>query len=104
MTGTDLEQLIAESLMFVQESETFCKAPFRDVLRQVRGHLARIHRRVKRARERYVVAIVGLSNVGKSTLINALLGQELAPRRNGPCTSCPVEFAAGRESICRGWP
>jgi GTP-binding protein EngB required for normal cell division len=50
---------------------------------------------VQRVRERYVVAIVGLSNVGKSTLINALLGQELAPRRNGPCTSSPVEFAAG---------
>lgn len=95
LTGPDLERLLAETLMLIQESESFCAAPFKEVLRQMRRHLARIHRRVQRVRERYVVAIVGLSNVGKSTLINALLGQELAPRRNGPCTSSPVEFAAG---------
>jgi GTP-binding protein EngB required for normal cell division len=43
----------------------------------------------------FVVAIVGLSNVGKSTLMNALLGDEFAPAGNYPCTSCPVEFSFG---------
>lgn len=43
----------------------------------------------------YKIAIVGLTNVGKSTLFNALLGEDLAPRRNGPCTAAPIEFVHG---------
>ncbi|MGE4102054.1 MAG: dynamin family protein [Pirellulales bacterium] len=49
------------------------------------------------AARRYVVAVVGLTNVGKSTLLNALLGSDLAPRRNGPCTAAPIEFVRGSE-------
>jgi GTP-binding protein EngB required for normal cell division len=58
-----------------------------------------LHRRLSIGSKRYVVAFVGLSNVGKSTLLNALLGSELTPRRNGPCTSAPIEFERG-ESLC----
>jgi hypothetical protein len=28
-------------------------------------------------------------------LLNALFGQDLAPRRNGPCTAAPIEFVYG---------
>ena len=46
-------------------------------------------------RDPYVVSLVGLTNVGKSTLAHALLGHPVAPRRNGPATAIPVEYAYG---------
>lgn len=45
--------------------------------------------------EQLVVAFVGLTNTGKSTLLNALLGEAVAPKWNGPCSSAPVEFRHG---------
>jgi GTP-binding protein EngB required for normal cell division len=36
--------------------------------------------------------MVGLTNVGKSTLAQALLEHPVAPRRNGPATAIPVEY------------
>lgn len=38
---------------------------------------------------------MGQANVGKSTLLAALLGEDLSPRRNGPCTAAPIEFSWG---------
>jgi len=43
------------------------------------------------------VALVGQGNVGKSTLLNALLGTEVAVVKNGPCTPCPVVYSWGAE-------
>lgn len=40
----------------------------------------------------YVLSLVGLSNVGKSTLTEALLGFPVAPRKSGPATAIPVEY------------
>lgn len=52
-----------------------------------------LHRRMKRLDEsRYVLSMVGLTNVGKSTLAHALLGHPVAPRLNGPATAVPVEY------------
>lgn len=52
-----------------------------------------LHRRMKRMEEpRYVLSMVGLTNVGKSTLSHALLGHNVAPRLNGPATATPVEY------------
>jgi len=95
MTQADLSELLAQTILFLQESADFQLPPVRDVLHLVRHQVIRLYRRVTRARGRYVVALVGLSNVGKSTLLNSLLGCDLAPRRNGPCTPVPIEFAAG---------
>lgn len=59
------------------------------------GALRAFSKRLAKASDRYVVAVVGLTNVGKSTFLNALLGSDLAPRRNGPCTSAVIEFHHG---------
>jgi hypothetical protein len=42
--------------------------------------------------DRYVLSMVGLTNVGKSTLAQALLEHPVAPGRNGPATAVPVEY------------
>jgi GTP-binding protein EngB required for normal cell division len=81
--------LLAESAEFQTHGEV------RRILEIAARTLQSIRTRLQRSRKRYVVAVVGLTNVGKSTLLNALLGEDLAPRRNGPCTSAPVEFLFG---------
>ena len=40
----------------------------------------------------YDIAIVGLTNVGKSTIVNALLGHPIASVRNRPWSSAPVRY------------
>ena len=45
----------------------------------------------------FVVAFTGLTNVGKSTIMNALLGANLASRSNRPWSSAPVEYVYGDE-------
>lgn len=52
-----------------------------------------LHERLLRMEEpRYVLSMVGLTNVGKSTLSHALLGHNVAPSLNGPATAIPVEY------------
>jgi GTP-binding protein EngB required for normal cell division len=90
--------LIDEFRLLLQETADFhrlrcpaCGA----ALREVSASLQLLRRRCQHAGRRFVVAVVGLSNVGKSTLLNSLLGAEYAPRKNGPCTARPVEFMYG---------
>ena len=97
-----IEKILNEFLLLVSESEEYHCAPtdkthqaFHKIFTDVRFMLAEIRRRTLAASKRYVVAVVGLTNVGKSTLLNALFGQDLAPRRNGPCTAAPIEFFYG---------
>jgi GTP-binding protein EngB required for normal cell division len=103
----EFETLIAETLLFLQESAAFAGEPFSPILLQASKHLYRIYQRVQRVQcvnDRFVVAVVGLSNVGKSTLINGLLGDQFSPSRNGPCTSSPVEFACGTSYRVSAYP
>ncbi|MDR3182025.1 MAG: dynamin family protein, partial [Planctomycetaceae bacterium] len=101
-----LENILDELLLLVSESEQYHRPvageihqTFAGIFADVRQMLAEIRRRTMAASKRYVVAVVGLTNVGKSTLLNALFGQELAPRRNGPCTAAPIEFIYGNEYL-----
>lgn len=66
------------------------------VFAEVLGHLEHLRKRATSLNEMITVSFVGLSNVGKSTLLNALLGGDVAPRRNGPCTAVPIEFSYGQ--------
>lgn len=92
----ELSKIVDELLMLVRESAEYQRSEeVRTVLMQASRAIAMIRRRLAIVSDRYVVAIVGLSNVGKSTLLNALLGVELAPRRNGPCTAAAIEFEYG---------
>jgi GTP-binding protein EngB required for normal cell division len=92
----DLRLLADEFLMFLQESAEYQQDDALRAMLQVaqRAALA-LRERLYRASRRYVVAVIGLTNVGKSTLLNSLFGQDLAPKQNGPCTAVPIEFTAG---------
>jgi GTP-binding protein EngB required for normal cell division len=91
-----LSKLIDEFMMLLAESADFQQQPeVKSVLREAQATVARKRKQLLLASKRYVVAVVGLTNVGKSTLLNALLGEELAPRRNRPCTAAPIEFVHG---------
>jgi GTP-binding protein EngB required for normal cell division len=53
-----------------------------------------IRRRLLPPGGRVRVAVAGLVNTGKSTLMNALLGAPLLPAENRPLTAAPTEFEA----------
>ena len=92
----ELAKIVDELLMLVRESADFqADDDVRSVLLEASRAIVTVRRRLAIVSHRYVVAVVGLTNVGKSTLLNALFGAELAPRRNGPCTAAPIEFAYG---------
>ena len=47
--------------------------------------------------DQFLASFVGLSKVGKSTLLNAIFGQEVTPRRATPMTQVPIEFTHGHD-------
>lgn len=107
MPADNLQPLLDQLLLLVTDTESFHAAQGerggRDqtaravsaVLAEFRSMVNGIRNRVIAASQQYVVAFVGEGNVGKSTLLNRLFDADLAPRRNGPCTACPVEFLFG---------
>ena len=67
--------------------------PVGDLERFLRERLMPIWRREEQAGTTpYVLSLVGLTNVGKSTLMEALLKFPVAPRKMGPATAIPVEY------------
>ncbi|MBP7825219.1 MAG: dynamin family protein [Verrucomicrobia bacterium] len=101
----EFQFLIQES--FLPQAKTASQVPpqvTRAMEADVLPRLSKLRARAQCLGQRYAVAVVGLSNAGKSTLLNALLGRELAPTINGPCTSAVVEFVFGKETIIHSRP
>lgn len=95
-SSSSLSGLVDELLMLLKETCDYQQHDeVRAVLREATTKVSSFRRRLHPLHNRYVVAVVGLTNVGKSTLLNAILGDDIAPRRNGPCTAAPIEFCQG---------
>ncbi|HMO83413.1 MAG TPA: dynamin family protein [Lacipirellulaceae bacterium] len=93
-------QLVDELMLLLQETADFHRPRNEAIARaldDVVQAIVRVHSRLRQFEGRYVVAFVGAANVGKSTLLNAVLGCEAAPSRNGPCTAAPIEFEFGEQ-------
>lgn len=91
----ELHDTIVETMFLFQETESFQRernSEFCATLAEACAHLNQIRKRLLVSSKAYRVAFVGLGNVGKSTLINALFGKKIAPSWNGPCTAFPIEF------------
>ncbi len=95
-----MEQVISEFIHLLWNTEDAISSrhgpsePIAEILRNFREvRVEPLHWRIQRINsERYVLSMVGLTNVGKSTLAEALLEHPVAPRRNGPATAVPVEY------------
>jgi GTP-binding protein EngB required for normal cell division len=103
-----MEQVIDEFICLLLNTENYIRklpqgrsnhvqlADFLRIFREIR--LEPLHWRLQRINtQRYVLSMVGLTNVGKSTLAEALLEHPVAPRRNGSATAIPVEYEYDRE-------
>ena len=94
-----LSQVVDELMMLFHETEAYLRLQQHpdaaDILKEANAHLHNSRKRLGVADKRYIIATVGMGNVGKSTLLNALFGEPLAPAWNGPCTAFPIEFEKG---------
>ena len=81
--------------------------PLRDETDLLEARLAELRQRETRLDDLLVVALVGGSGVGKSTLLNAIAGDQLAPTSEfRPCTNiptAPIDLSRSRcsSSHCR---
>ncbi|MDF1811217.1 MAG: dynamin family protein [Verrucomicrobiales bacterium] len=106
MNGLDsngLKNVVTSFLLLLDETEQLIRrsgkgreelADFLCSYRKIRVNPL-YHRLKPLGSDRYVLSMVGLTNVGKSTLAHALLGHPVAPRRNRPATAVPVEYVCG---------
>lgn len=79
--------------------------PLRDEAPLLRTRVKELREREERLDGMLVVALVGGSGVGKSTLLNALAGDQLAPTSEyRPCTSAPTVYQPPGSSFgLDGW-
>lgn len=86
--------LVQETVALAKNQNNLEEAQ-RAYLEEFRGsRLVPICQREKLARKTpFTFCLVGLTNAGKSTLIEALLGAAVAPKKNGPATAVPVEYS-----------
>jgi GTP-binding protein EngB required for normal cell division len=89
--------LLDELILLFQETADYSTqdGEVQRMLARANHPLMRLRRRLLDAKNGCVLAVVGRTNVGKSTLLNALLGEEVAPQGNYPCTAVPVEYRFG---------
>ena len=96
-------EITEDLLLLLARSESLHLSPHQqagkvhELLASLGRELFLLHQRCLRSSADYKVAVVGLGNVGKSTLLNAVLGMKIAPVSNAPCTANIVEFHHGEE-------
>ena len=97
--GTLHEPAIECFLHLLQESTLVARNGANDIrgaelFTAFRTHRLRPLRRAYRSaiKKQYRIALIGLTNVGKSTLMQALLGSDVAPAANGPTTGIPTWY------------
>lgn len=89
-----VKDALGEFAMLLQETVHYRREDAAAVamLQRAQRTLGGYHQRLASTRRQFVLAVVGLTNVGKSTLLTALFGEEFCPRGNYPCTAVPVEY------------
>ena len=96
-----LESPVESLIILLQETVKCLRSKNADTVEQIyyletfcTTRLLPIYQRHQRAdQDPFVICLVGLTNVGKSTLLEALLGVPVAPRKNGPATAVRVDYA-----------
>lgn len=93
-------------LAFIKKAETaareyanFFPAPVKDASENLPDKFANIARKIESAKLKILVA--GQFKMGKSTLINALLGEEVLPAYSTPCTAVitQIEYGENKKAI-----
>ncbi len=95
LTPIEAFLFLAQETVALAKNQNSLDEAQRAYLDEFRGsRLVPICQREKLARKTpFTFCFVGLTNAGKSTLIEALLGATVAPKKNGPATAVPVEYA-----------
>ena len=90
-------EILDEFSILLSESESYHRQnpEMVRIFQNARQEVMGLRQQSETMSRRYIIGLVGASNVGKSTLLNAIFGGEITPRRNGPCTEAPIEFEYG---------
>ncbi|KAM3096336.1 dynamin family protein [Phormidesmis sp. 146-35] len=90
-----LEQICGEASKIIQSDRN------QAILPQIEAALAKISKRIRS--QTFRIAVVGEFSQGKSTLLNALLGEEIQPVRAIPCSGVitVLRYGESRRVLCR---
>jgi len=87
-----VDMLERHQKVYVDALNIFAKAEFYQGMREAQ-HILELHNQILQLCENSVALFFfGNSNVGKSTIVNGMLGSHLSPMRSEPMTAVPVRY------------